>query len=139
MNYKKLNEGKQQFITESSTEVSSHVGHEAHHLDNIFYEIINLDDDWTSRGYKDAIAIKILKSDFTDDNEHVTFLLYRHDQSVKIYISTHRFRKYSKMKAAGSRLKAYERATNRMQYSLNYSIKIMSENNRVYSNIKNFL
>ena len=67
VNYKELNEGKQQFITEGSTEVSAHVAHEAHRPDDMFYEIVDQDDDWTNRGYKEAIAIKMLKPDLNED------------------------------------------------------------------------
>ena len=67
VNYKELNEGKQQFLTEGSTEVSAHVAQEAHRTDDMFYEIIDQDDDWTSRGYKEAIAIKMLKPDLNED------------------------------------------------------------------------
>ena len=47
--------------------VSAHVAHEAHRLDDMFYEIVDQDDDWTSRGYKEAIAIKNLKPDLNED------------------------------------------------------------------------
>ena len=67
VNYKELNEGKQRFLTEGSTVMSAHVAHEAHRPDELFYEIVDQDDDWTSRGYKEAIAIKMLKPDLNED------------------------------------------------------------------------
>ena len=67
IDYKELNEGKQKFVTEGSTVVSAHVAHEAHRLDDMFFEIIDQDDDWTSRGYKEAIAIRNLKPDLNED------------------------------------------------------------------------
>ena len=67
INYKELNEGKQNFVTEGATVVSAHVAHEAHNLEDMFYEIVDQDDDWLSRGYKEAIAIKNLKPDLNED------------------------------------------------------------------------
>ena len=67
INYKELNEGRQHFLTEGNTVVSAHVAHEAHKLDEMFYEIVDQDDDWVNRGYKEAIAIKNLKPDLNED------------------------------------------------------------------------
>ena len=67
VNYKELNEGRHQFLTEGATPVSAHVAHEAHRLDDMFYEIIDQDDDWLNRGYKEAIAIKNLKPNLNED------------------------------------------------------------------------
>ena len=67
VNYKELNEGRHQFLTEGDTPVSAHVAHEAHRLDDMFYEIIDQDDDWLNRGYKEAIAIKMIKPNLNED------------------------------------------------------------------------
>ena len=67
INYKELNEGKHQFLTEGSTVVSAHVANEAHRLEDMFFEIVDQDDDWLNRGYKEAIAIKNLKPDLNED------------------------------------------------------------------------
>ena len=48
--------------------MAKHVAHEAHRLDDMFFEIIDQDDDWTSRGYKEAIAIRNLKPDLNEDD-----------------------------------------------------------------------
>ena len=49
--------------------MSAHVAQEAHRLDDMFYEIVDQDDDWVNRGYKEAIAIKNYKSDLNEDEE----------------------------------------------------------------------
>ena len=67
VNYKELNEGNLQFLTEGDTVLSAHVAHEAHRLDDMFYEIVDQDDDWLNRGYKEAIAIRNLKPDLNED------------------------------------------------------------------------
>ena len=51
-------------LARGSTLVSACVTHEAHLPDDMFYKIINQDDDWTKQRYKEAIAIiKIMKLD----------------------------------------------------------------------------
>ena len=55
-------------LARGSTLVSACVTHEAHRPDDMFYKIINQDDDWTKWRYKEAIAIiKIVKLDLNED------------------------------------------------------------------------
>ena len=53
----------------SSTVVSACVTHESHCLDNMFFKIIDQDDDWTNRGFKEATAIEMLKLDSNVDED----------------------------------------------------------------------
>ena len=59
--------------------MSAHVTNEEHDRNELFYEIVDQDDDWVNRGYKEAIAIKNLKPNLNEDEGRV-YIPHIYDQ-----------------------------------------------------------
>ena len=56
--YKVINEGSDQILSEGNTEFSAHVASDRHSKDDVQWRILCTDDDWFRRGVKEAIAIR---------------------------------------------------------------------------------
>ena len=97
INYKELNEGKHRFTTEGTTVMSAHVTNEGHDRTDLFYEIIDQDDNWVNRGYKEAIAIKNLKPNLNED-EGRAYIPHIYDQIFRTsnYKNSIRVSKYAR-------------------------------------------
>ena len=65
--YKVINDGSDQILTEGSTEFSAHVASDRHSKDDLQYRILCTDDDWFRRGVKEAIAIRKIQPTLNKD------------------------------------------------------------------------
>ena len=66
--YKSINEGSQQQLTEGSTEFSAHIASDTHEKTDIEHTILMTDDNWFRRGIKEAIAIRKIKPTLNQDD-----------------------------------------------------------------------
>ena len=67
VDYKTMNSGENQLLTEGSTEFSAHVASEAHEKEDLKFEVICTDENWFQRGVKEAIAIRKLNPTLNQD------------------------------------------------------------------------
>ena len=65
--YKVINDGSDQILSEGSTEFSAHVASDRHSKDDLQYRILCTDDDWFRRGVKEAIAIRKIQPTLNKD------------------------------------------------------------------------
>ena len=65
--YKVVNEGSDQILSEGNTEFSAHVASDRHSKDDVQWRILCTDDDWFRRGVKEAIAIRKIKPTLNKD------------------------------------------------------------------------
>ena len=69
--YSALHSGKNQQLTEGSTEFSAHVATDVHSKDDLEYSILYTEDNWFKRGVKEAIAIRKIRPSLNlDDGRH---------------------------------------------------------------------
>ena len=66
--YKSINEGSQQQLTEGSTEFSAHIASDTHEKTDVEHTILMTDDNWFRRGIKEAIAIRKIKPTLNQDD-----------------------------------------------------------------------
>ena len=77
VDYKAMNEGSNQLLTEGNTEFSAHVASDIHDKKDLKYSILYTDDNWYRRGVKEAIAIKKIKPTLNkDDGRHHLSAMY---------------------------------------------------------------
>ena len=67
IDYKAMNEGSEQQLTEGNTEFSAHVATDSHRKEDLQYKILFTDDNWFKRGVKEAIAIRKVKPTLNKD------------------------------------------------------------------------
>ena len=66
--YKAMQEGSNQILTEGNTEFSTHVATDEHSREDFEYSIIYREENWFKRGIKEAIAIRKLKPNLNQDD-----------------------------------------------------------------------
>ena len=77
VNYKELNEGKKEPLSEGSTEFLAHVASQEHEKCDLGHSIICTEDNWFKRGVKEAIAIRKIKPSLNlDDGRYHLSTLY---------------------------------------------------------------
>ena len=59
--YKADDKGSNQLLTEGSTEFSAHVASDIHEKTDLEFTVLCKDDNWFSRGVKEAVAIRKIK------------------------------------------------------------------------------
>ena len=59
--------GSNQVLTEGSTEFSAHVASDTHEKSDLEFSVLCKDDDWFSRGVKEAVAIRKIKPTLNQD------------------------------------------------------------------------
>ena len=69
VNYKELNEGKNEPLSEGSTEFLAHVASQEHEKCDLGHAIICTEDNWFKRGVKEAIAIPKMGNYFEESME----------------------------------------------------------------------
>ena len=67
INYKDMNEGKGQYITEGSTAISAHMALNEHKEGDVTLKIIGIESNTWKRKIKEALAIKEYKPNLNED------------------------------------------------------------------------
>ena len=65
--YKAENSGSNQLLTEGGTEFSAHVASDIHEKSDLEFTVLCKDDDWFSRGVKEAVAIRKIEPTLNQD------------------------------------------------------------------------
>ena len=65
--YKAEDTGSNQILSEGGTEFSAHVASDVHEKSDLQFTILCKDDDWFSRGVKEAVAIRKIKPTLNKD------------------------------------------------------------------------
>ena len=77
IDYKAMQEGSNQILTEGNTEFSAHVASDVHERKQLRYSVLCSDDNWYRRGVKEAIAIRKIKPKLNqDDGRHHLTAMY---------------------------------------------------------------
>ena len=66
--YKAMQQGTNQLLTEGNTEFSAHVASDVHTKKDLQYTVLCTEEDWFKRGVKEAIAIKKIKPTLNQDD-----------------------------------------------------------------------
>ena len=61
------NEGSNQLLTEGATEFSKHVASDVHEKTDLEFAVVCKDDNWFSRGVKEAVAIRKFRPTLNQD------------------------------------------------------------------------
>ena len=86
VNYKELNEGKNEPLTEGSTEFSAHVASDTHEKSDLGHRILCTEDNWFKRGVKEAIAIRKIRPTLNlDDGRYHLSAMY--DQYIGDHVT----------------------------------------------------
>lgn len=90
IDYKAMDRGTNQQLTEGNTEFSAHVATDTHEKKDLNYQIIYTEDNWYKRGIKEAIAIRKLKPTLNlDGGRHNLSAIYDDVISTKIDYKSH--------------------------------------------------
>ena len=76
VNYKDLNSGKGQYITEGSTAVSAHIATEEHEEGDVTIEVIGIERNTWKRKIKEALRIKEIKPNLNIDEGRYLSAIY---------------------------------------------------------------
>ena len=88
--YKALDTGADQQLTEGNTEFSAHVATDIHRKEELEYKLIYTEDNWFKRGVKEAIAIRKIKPTLNlDGGRHNLSAIYDEIISSKLSINIH--------------------------------------------------
>ena len=60
-NYKAMQEGSDQVLSEGNTEFSAHVASDTHNKDDLQYTVLCTEENWFRRGVKEAIYIRKIR------------------------------------------------------------------------------
>ena len=67
INYKTMQEGSNQLLSEGNTEFSAHVASDIHEKSDLNWKILCTEENWFARGVKEAIAIRKIRPTLNGD------------------------------------------------------------------------